>query len=1056
MRLIGIGIVCGFNQNYDILTNKLTITEGTGITSEGFLVESGACEFTKYRTYTLPVSETPYSPFINPANNAQVPLWELLRQDYVPLPSEVVAPLDPVFINGPPAGSKKVVMFYLEQVHIDNKSCLGKSCDDMGKERSFTLRKLLISIDDLQVVIKNTGSYDLTYTGKFDLPDLLSLRPLFDPATNNSKDYFAFQQNFKNATASVYRRNINDPNDLLNVLRQTYNVFQPILKNVYGNVNPFNNALIPNLTVWNELMDGVNSVANGPSYFGIQYFYDFMRDLILAYNEFRDAAFALMSDCCFNMNLFPMHLILGEAIPIDPDKPSVYRTGFTGIPLTPEQRVAKDTVIAYHKRMVLMVRTFNISLVHNPDMAAPPTTLITPSFEKFGKLSDRSIPYYYALDTVDPQLGTLEKVWNYKNVLRNKDNVGQYPVVAYGNQASNQNAAIDPIQTPNFYDLDAFNFLRIEGHLRKSWKTIFPLTGVVDDLNAQKEKYDMAFNVVAVRLQGTATPEELLARCDFGDLRSQYVAYSSEERCFLNRFFDHFFNTTTSFTATPPETTYSVRQLPAFFNQLGADTRTPLGRGNSSASLMPAYFALPGRSIPRFIQPIQYAPRTLQNISSDYDSYMTQLMNRLVVLKSLLPTQLDNFNYGAGNTDIEESFIGSYIDAVSLVNIIKAIHCEMADEVMHSTKTRFTPELYFVFGQWMSEQMYFINGFITDCKFRKLEAVYYELQYRITYLQANDPGLFSNFIKRNPGIMHNAGVIPGGTFVLVYPGKTLNFSVKTKNFIAANLQEIKKLEVRKSELRAMRAKPQALQYELASIEGKLCDLYAAQVSRPVSFNLGATAGVSIISTQRISVGENDIIADFSLPYLSNCNCECEDIPAPTELQLGLPALAMPMFFEYHLGDYAFAQNLTTGTYGCTNPVQLSIDVRPNIRYSTSGIQEPFIKLKFVVNGDSQDGTVNTKERASNFISTEKKGSVLITTGEGNYQYFIYTPPANFTGMDSFSYVFEIYDINSNIKLRSGMSTVTIAVTSRCTTTGGGRNFSTSEMSQQQEIINITR
>ncbi|MDQ3111505.1 MAG: hypothetical protein M3R17_16580 [Bacteroidota bacterium] len=1052
VRLIGIGIVCGFNQNYDVVTNKLTITEGTGITSEGFLIESGACEFTKYRTYTLPVSEPPYSPFINTATNLQVPMWELLRQDYIPLPSEVIAPLDPVFVDGPPPGSKKVVLLYLEKVDIDNSSCLGKSCDDMGKERSYTLRKLLISIDDLKIVIANTGSYDLTYTGKFDLPDLLSLRPLFDPAANNSKDYYAFQQNFKNATASVYRRNINDPNDLLNVLRQTYTVFEPVLKNIYGNINPFGNAQIPNLAIWNEIMDGVNSVANGPSYFGIQYFYDFMRDLILAYNEFRDAAFAFMSDCCFNMNLFPMHLILGEAIPIDTDKPSVYRTGFTGIPLTPDQRVAKDTLIAYHKRMVLMMRTFKISLVHNPDMSAPPTTLITPSFEKFGKLSERSIPFYYGIDVIDPQLGTLEKVWNYKNVLRNKDNAGQYPVVAYGNQSSNQNQAIDRIQTPNFYDLDPFNFLRIEGHLRKSWKSVFPLTGVVDDLNAQKAKYDLPFNVVAVRLQGTATSDELLARCDFGDLRSQYVAYSNEERCFMARFFDHFFSTIVK-EGNPPSYSYSVKKLPAFISQLGSDTRTPLSKGNSSASFMPAYFALPGQSLPRIIPPIQYSPRTIQSISSDYNSYLNQLMSRMIVLKSLLPTQLDDFDYGADNTDIEESFIGSYIDAVSLANNVKALLNEFADEVTRSTYTQFTPELYFVFGQWLSEQFYFINEFVTDCKFRKLEAVFYELQYRITYLQTNDPGLFSNFIKRNPGIIHNAGVVPGGTFVLVYPGKTLNFSVKTKNFIATNLQEIKKLEVRKAELRSIRAKPQALQFELASIEGKLCDLYAAQVSRPVSFNLGATAAVSIISAQRVSIGENDIIADFSLPYLSNCNCECEDIPPPTELQLGLPAIAMPLYFEYSPGDYAFAQPIITGTYGCANPQQLTIDVRPNIRYSASGIQEPFVKLKFVVNGDSQDGFVNTKERATSFINTKKNGTVLITNGQGLYQHFIYTPPANFTGMDSFEYVFEVYDFNNNIKLRSGKSTVTISVTSRCTTTG--KTVATAEFAQT-EIISTTR
>ncbi|HET6992922.1 MAG TPA: hypothetical protein VFJ43_16440, partial [Bacteroidia bacterium] len=528
-KLIGIGIVCGFKTDFNVLNNTLTITAGTGITSEGYLIESGDCAFTQYRAYTLPTFEPPYTPFINTTTNTQVPLWELLTSNYMPLPTEVVAPLDATFVNGPPAGSRKVVLLYLEQADIDNRTCLGKSCDDMGKTRTFTLRKLLVSIDDLKTILGNTGLFDLTFVGKFDLPDLLSQRPLYDPTSSNSKDYFAFQQNFKNAAASVYRRNISDPNDLLNVLRQTYTVFQPILSPVYGNVNPFSDPQIPNLSIWNEIMDGVNSVANGPSYFGIQYFYDFLRDLILAYNEFRDAAFELMSDCCFNMNLFPMHLVLGEATPIDPDKPSQYRDDFVGIPLTPEQRAAKATLIAYHERMVLMIRMFNISLIHNPDLSALPTTLITPSFEKFGRLSQRSIPYYYLIDQVDPQLGKLERVWNYENVIRNKDKNNQYPVVAYGNQSSNQTVPIDPIQTPLFYDLDHFNFYRIEGHLRKNWASVLSL-GVLDDLKNQGAKFDLPFNVVAVRLQGTATPDEILARCDFNDLRSQYVAYRNEER----------------------------------------------------------------------------------------------------------------------------------------------------------------------------------------------------------------------------------------------------------------------------------------------------------------------------------------------------------------------------------------------------------------------------------------------------------------------------------------------------------------------------------------------
>ncbi len=785
MRLIGVGTVCGLEQNYDSVTNKLTISAGTGITTEGYLIETGDCEFTKYRTYTLPPT-LPYSPFIDTTTNAQVPLWELLRSDYVPMPTEVVQPLDPTFVAGTSNHDKKVVMLFLEMVDVSNDSCLGKSCDSAGLNRTFTLRKLLITIDGLNIVLKNTGVFDLTFVDKFNLPDLLSQRPLFDPLQANSKDYFTFSQNFRNSAASVYKRNPSDIKDLLPVLRQCYTIFQPILQDIYNNVNPFLDTQIPNLNIWNEIMDGVNSVTNGPSYFGIQYFYDFLRDLILAYDEFRDAAFELMSACCVDTRLFPMHLVLGEAIPVDPDKPSIYRDDFVGIPLTPEQRFAQAELVCYFNRMVLMVRMFDINRIHQHNISALPPTLITPSYEKHGKLSERSIPYYYRIDDIDPQLGKLERFWNFENIRRDKKSGGEYPVVAYGNQSNNQTAPIDPIQTPLFYDLDQFNFLRIEGAIAKDFNT------VITNLNNLKKQFNLPFNVVAVRLQGTSSADDILARCDFNDLRSQYVAYRNELFCFLNNFYDQFFTTVQSSSSstavlspagTPDaarsestSVTAAVKPTPTFVRQLLADVLTPTNNGNSSATFLPQYYALPGQSTPRFVPPVTYSPIPTNAIASSLGAdYLPQLGSRLLTLMTLLPEQLDSFDYGADNANIDTSFINSYIEAVALTNIIKALFNEFNDQITHSTKNRFTPELYFIYSQWINEQFYFFNQFILDCKFRKLEAVFYELQYRIGYLQTNDPTVFSNFITRNPGIIHEAGVPLGGTFVLVYPGATLNF-----------------------------------------------------------------------------------------------------------------------------------------------------------------------------------------------------------------------------------------------------------------------------------------
>ncbi|HEU4719029.1 MAG TPA: hypothetical protein VFU15_14395, partial [Bacteroidia bacterium] len=238
LRLIGLGIACGLKQNFDSVTNTLTITGGSGITSEGYLIETGDCAFTQYRSYTLPATLS-YPPFMD--GSTQVTLWELLRSDYMPVSGEIVEPLDFTFVNGTTAGDKKVVLLFLEKVFVPNDSCLGKSCDETGGENTFTLRKLLVSVDDLQTILDNTGNFNLTFTGKFDLPDLLSRRPLFDPKLSNSRDYFAFSQDFRDAAASVYKRSTNplDLTDLFNVLRQCYVVFEPLLQDIYNNTNPF-------------------------------------------------------------------------------------------------------------------------------------------------------------------------------------------------------------------------------------------------------------------------------------------------------------------------------------------------------------------------------------------------------------------------------------------------------------------------------------------------------------------------------------------------------------------------------------------------------------------------------------------------------------------------------------------------------------------------------------------------------------------------------------------------------------------------------------------------
>ena len=72
-KLIGVGIVCGFKVKFDRAPVKITITEGVGITTEGYLIYSPQSELIRYRPYKDPGK---YDKFGD--ENSQIQLWELL------------------------------------------------------------------------------------------------------------------------------------------------------------------------------------------------------------------------------------------------------------------------------------------------------------------------------------------------------------------------------------------------------------------------------------------------------------------------------------------------------------------------------------------------------------------------------------------------------------------------------------------------------------------------------------------------------------------------------------------------------------------------------------------------------------------------------------------------------------------------------------------------------------------------------------------------------------------------------------------------------------------
>ncbi|MGD9928921.1 MAG: Ig-like domain-containing protein [Mangrovibacterium sp.] len=503
-KLIGMGVVCGLEVGYDATANKLTISKGTGITSEGFLINLGDCVTVKYRPYQLPAA-TVYEPFVNAVNEQDITLYELLTEKADDGPD--VFPLnDEIFLGD------KVVLLFIEISDKDLKSCLGKSCDELGKERSLTIRKLLISIDDLQTVWDrtNTGKPDAVFSEKYDLPIINLPRALFDPSAVHSSDYAEFSKLYAHAVLSVF-------DDLFDALAETYDIYRPLLLESYDEQNPFMvSALTEKIGAIRNLLEDADPTYN--SYLGVQYVYDLFVDLILAYNEFRVTAFELMSECSSDMSRFPKHLMLGKATGEELllCELSEYRHHFVQPPIYNHQKQLIKRTISLHNRMVLMLESFDIDRINGLGEAVFPIR-ITPSLEKQTPLSLRSIPWYYDLnlESFFSHLGNLKDYWN-DAVNRTCPLEEDGLVLNYEDQEDDQTIMESKLFTPLYYDIQDYSFLRIEGYINKS---IDQALATINDL---KNKFNLPFDLIPLQLDPDAGTLQLDYSYGFEDIQEDY------------------------------------------------------------------------------------------------------------------------------------------------------------------------------------------------------------------------------------------------------------------------------------------------------------------------------------------------------------------------------------------------------------------------------------------------------------------------------------------------------------------------------------------------------
>ncbi|MES2649715.1 MAG: PKD domain-containing protein [Bacteroidota bacterium] len=516
-NLLGIGIVCGLHLQINAAQTEVTITKGCGVTSEGYLITTTTKAYSQYKKYKVDTARV-YDKFYKTdggGNKVAMDVWELKQ----PAVDPDLQSIDAGFLKG------KVILLFVELKEEDNKNCDPNSCDDKGINVTVSFLPMAVSTEDAALLMGTTaGSFGAnTYTS---LPELRMKRwdvPNSSPVY--SQDIF-----------EGYLKLLDKPfiDSVETSLTNLYSVFGSLVAGDYGS-NPF-----AGLSATYEYL--YNGNINLNQLVHLQYHYDLFSDLLLAYQEFRVSGTQVLSTCCPDSDLFPRHLLLGEAIPAVTSGLFPFRHYFIYSPLFDQQNLVGSLKTLF-TRLVLLTKQFFVPPVQGNNTKDDTFLRITPSMLWNVPLSNKAIPYYYQVNSGSKPLYLH---WDGKRTLLNdaKRNLSYH--------ANQYNASDAFVTTPLLYDLEPYNFLRVEGIVGKSY------VHVLKQVKQQITKFRLPVDIIALNTEqglsslrqmsnlndfrGSETGMEML--CHFQDLESMYDSMRKEILCTLCKELKYYYDFT--------------------------------------------------------------------------------------------------------------------------------------------------------------------------------------------------------------------------------------------------------------------------------------------------------------------------------------------------------------------------------------------------------------------------------------------------------------------------------------------------------------------------------
>jgi hypothetical protein len=399
------------------------------------------------------------------------------------------------------------------------RNCSPNDCNDKGEEVTATLRHLLIRIADLEKIIASASNLpgnfsladlDQSFTGRLNLPDIRM--PRWDVEATTPVTSVEVLKGFHRAFSQDKTSDLTGK-----ALSAAYLAFKPLLSSGISH-----QTLSQDL----HLNSGFSTTRNVPAEHlkFIQYYHGFFEDLLNAYDEFRWKGIRMMCACAPPEDLFPRHLMLGVINPSSVNNPALFRNHFIPSPAISD---CEDQIRELRQLFARLVE-MTVKFTHTPPLPQSgqenrlvQNIRITPDKLADVRLSEKAIPYYYL------QSGPkhLFRLWNYERTQRGRanQNLG-YRSDEYLPTAPN--FVLNPLR----FDLEPYNFLRIEGHLGQNYQA------AISSILAQKNRFRLPIDVLALRT-GIFDEQNLntsnAGSCHFNDLEAQYDSRVAELIGFL-------------------------------------------------------------------------------------------------------------------------------------------------------------------------------------------------------------------------------------------------------------------------------------------------------------------------------------------------------------------------------------------------------------------------------------------------------------------------------------------------------------------------------------------